>query len=183
MKCLFRYKLDKRVMRRSIILFLVVILSIFLFNYFVGNTYLSAWILGVVMAVVGFVVMSIPRFIKVSRSRFEVQCLLELTIINVEDIVSASRLEKESLKSIIPLFASCGFCGYFGYYIDLRNWNIFRVYASSWENLVVIEDIYEDLYIVNVERPDDFIETVISQRNARRKDIAELSAGEAPVRD
>ena len=38
--------------------------------------------------------------------------------------------------------------GYFGYYFSFREWNLYKVYASERKNLVLIEDIYEDTFII-----------------------------------
>lgn len=178
MKESFKYKYNKKLVRGTILFFLSFMLAIYLFDLIFDNRYLAAWALGVVLAVTIFALLSIPRYIKVSKSMLEIQCLLELTRIPLEDIASVEKIEKSDLKWAIPIIASCGFCGYFGYYIDLRNWNIFKIYASSWEDLVVIEDIYEDLFVVNCDRQDELIALVRERSEACRKEIEKDMAQE-----
>ncbi|MFI3265872.1 MAG: PH domain-containing protein [Rikenellaceae bacterium] len=169
----FKYKYSKGLIRWSVFAFLIVLLAIYLVRIVTENHYLFAWIMGVFMALVIFATLSIPRFIKVGSAILEIHCLLEMTQIPMEDIVSVSKIERNDIKWVVPIIASCGFCGHFGYYLDLRNWNTFKVYASSRKNLVAIQDIYEDIYLVNCDQADELIEVVMNARNARRQVLAE----------
>lgn len=171
METSFKYKYYKGVIIRTVVFLLIMLSSIYLYFRLSGNTYIAAWILGVVVALTIFVTLSIPRHLRVTDKMLEIRCLLEMTRISMEDIVSVNKIEKRDLKWVIPIVASCGFCGHFGIYLDLRSWNTLKVYATSWQDLVVIEDIYEDLYVVNCQRADEFVELVIGARNARRKQV------------
>lgn len=178
MKDSFKYKYDKKLIRGTILFFMSFMLAIYLFDLLFDNRYLAAWALGVALALTIFALLSIPRYLNVSKSMLEIQCLLELTQIPLEDIASVEKIEKSELKWTIPIISSCGFCGYFGYYIDLKNWNIFKIYTSSWDNLVVIENIYEDLFIVNCQRQDEFIAMVRERSQQRREQVEGPSASD-----
>ena len=169
----FGYGIDGRRLCWSILFFVVVIALIVLLELFVANTYLSAWLLGVVFALCLLAVVSIPVYVKINKVNFEIRCVLEMTVIPMEDIVSVRRIDRSELKPLIPIFASCGFAGHYGYYLNLKNWTLYKVYASAWEDLVLVEDIYEDCYLVNSKDADQLVEQTMMMRNCRRKEIIE----------
>lgn len=72
---------------------------------------------------------------------------------------------------MIPLIGSYGFGGYYGYWFHLSDWEICKVYATERKQLVLIEDIYEDIYIVSCTDPDRLIELCMEARNRKRKQI------------
>ncbi len=130
-----------------------------------GN-YISAWYLSLVIALVTLQVLSFPGYIKTGRSAIEIHCILEVSIIPYENIVKIKPLAKESMKWCIPLLVSYGFGGYFGYYINLRQLKVSRLYATDLNTLVAIKDIYSDLYVVSCEDVEKFIDDVNSRRIA-----------------
>lgn len=165
MKDSFKYTHNKKVIRGTVIFLLLLLVTVYVYYRLSGNIYLAAWVLGVAGALTLFATMSIPRKINVSASMLEIQCLIELTQIPLEDVASISTIDRREFKWAVPLVASCGFFGYFGYYLDLRKWNTFKVYVTSWENLVVIQDVNEDLYVVNCPQRDELIALVTDRCN------------------
>jgi len=114
----------------------------------------------VVAGVAGLCILSVPRYILVGEGAVEIHCVLELTTIRYEDLVSVRRVRRSEMKYCFPLFGSYGFFGYYGYYYNLRYWDMVRVYAGSWSRFVEIEDIYEQKYIISCTDPDAFIADV-----------------------
>jgi hypothetical protein len=156
----FKYKLDKR-SRRITWITLASIVVIFggLWVFSLGE-YLPAWFLSIVIAIVCLLILSIPRSLRITEQALEISCVVEITHIPYEHIESVRRIGRTELGRIIPLFASPGVFGYFGWWLDVRNWDIVKVYASSWHGLVLIEDIYEQRYIVSADDPDRLVEAL-----------------------
>jgi hypothetical protein len=133
--------------------------------------YLSAWFLSIATAVVCLSILSIPRSLRVTEQALEIRCTVEITHIPYEHIESVRRIGRTELGRIIPLFASPGVFGYFGWWLDVRNWDIVKVYASSWHGLVLIEDIYEQRYIVSADDPDRLVEALDTECTRSKEGI------------
>ncbi len=150
----FKYRLDKRC---RIITWSVsggLILVIALLWLFSPGGYLPAWFSSITVAFMALSALSIPRNIRTTSDAVEIGCLVEITHIPYNHVKSVRRVERAELKPLIPIFASPGFFGYFGYWLDLRNRDFIKVYATSWQGLVVIEDIYEQRYLVSCNDPE-----------------------------
>ncbi len=153
----FKYRLDKRTRNITLIVLGSVMLicgGLWLFS--IGD-YLPAWFFSISLAIIGLSVLSIPRSVRIARDAIEIRCVIEITHIPYEHLKSVRRIGRTELKPFIPVFASMGFFGYFGYYLLPRNWEIIKVYATSWHGLVIIEDIYEQRYLVSTDRPDELV--------------------------
>lgn len=131
-----------------------------------GTAYLPAWFLTFAAALILLYILSIPRFVRVTRDAFEIHCIVELTTIHMTDIKAVRRVWVEDMRAVWPLLGSYGFGGYFGYYLDFKSWEIVKIYAREWGNFVLVEDIYEDKYIVSCDHPDELIEAVRQNRAA-----------------
>lgn len=175
MESIFKYKYNRTTIILSIITLLLMLFAAFIYYRITNNTYICVWILGVIVAINSLIILSIPRKLRLTPQALEIRCAIEMTQIYTEDIVSINKIDKSEIGRVMPIAASCGLWGHFGYYLDLRNWNTLKIYVTSWQNLVVIQDIYEDLYVVNCYDADEFIEQAIAQRNARRKQMAEYT--------
>ena len=88
------------------------------------------------------------------------------------------RIEPDEFRRLWPLLGSYGFWGYFGYYFSFREWTLYKVYAAERNNLVLIEDIYEDTYIVSCDDPDGLIAFVSEARDRKRAEILRHTAGQ-----
>ncbi len=156
----FKYRLDKRARLITWCVPGVIVLTIALLWIFSPGGYWPAWFTSVAVAVGALVALSIPRSIRVTKEAVEIRCLVEITHITYNHFRSVRRMERADLKPFIPTFASVGVGGYFGYWLDIKNWDLVKVYASSWQGLVLIEDIYEQKYLVSVDDPEKLIETI-----------------------
>ena len=157
---LFKYRLDKRTRNITLAVLAGVIAvcgGLWLFN--IGD-YLPAWFFSIALAIIALSVLSIPRSIRITESAVEIRCVVEITHIPYEHLKNVRRINRTELKPFVPIFASGGFFGYFGYYLLLRNWEIIKVYTTSWHGLVSIEDIYEQRYLVSSDRPDELVERI-----------------------
>jgi hypothetical protein len=158
----FKYRLDKRA---KIITFsslgAIALTTVLLWVFSLGG-YLPAWFTSIATAILGLVVLSIPRSIRVTDEAVEIRCLVEITHITYNHLKSARRIDRAELRPLIPLFASPGFFGWFGYWLDVRGWDFIKVYTTSWRGLVIIEDIYEQRYLVNCDDPDRLVGAIES---------------------
>jgi hypothetical protein len=156
----FKYRLDKRTRNITLITFAVVVVVCALLWLFSIGDYLPAWFFSIALAVIGLSVLSIPRSIRITQEAVEIRCIVEITHIPWAHLKSVRRVSRAELKPMIPVFASMGFFGYFGYYLLPNNWETIKIYATSWHGLVVIEDIYEQRYVVSSDRPDELVKAI-----------------------
>lgn len=125
--------------------------------------YLSAWFASFIMALLLLMALSIPRKIVVGERFLTIHSLLDLTRIEVDQIMSIRKISPRRLRWMIPIFGSYGFFGYYGHYFDLRNFRKVKIYASEWRYLVEVVDIYEDHYYFSCRGRD----ALISELNDR----------------
>ncbi len=161
----FKYRLDRRARIITWSTLGGIVLVAGALWLFAPGEYLSAWFVSVSSAVVLLCFLSIPRSIRVTDKAVEIRCTIEITHIPYNHLRSVQRVERSELRPFVPLFASPGFFGRFGYWLDVRSWDMVKVYISSWEGLVMIEDIYEQRYLVNVDDPDLLVEVIRQTQN------------------
>lgn len=167
----YKYKLDKLSRWITFVTLFLILAVTVCFYVWLPNQYIPTWFVVTIFCLISIVVLSIPRYIRINDETLEIHCVVDLTRINIEDIESVRCLETKEAGKIIPLLASFGFFGYFGYFFSLRGWNFYKVYTTALANRVVIEDIYEDSYIINCEDPEEFIQTVLRARDIKRAEI------------
>jgi hypothetical protein len=120
------------------------------------------WFSGLSIALVLLAILSIPRNIRVTGDAVEIRCVIEITHLPYHHIRSARRITLGELTPLVPIFASPGFFGWFGYWLDFQSWDFIKVYVTSWHGLVVIEDHYEQRYVVSSDDPDALCEAIVS---------------------
>lgn len=144
----------------TVIVSLIVVAFYFLFIAGSSGSYLVAWYLSLSLAVLALLIMSMPRFIKITNESIEIHCVVDLTLIPFTEIESIEKVSFRSSFRFFPLIASLGFLGFFGYYLDLKHFRLVRVYATSMRRLVMIATKRPRHYLVSVENPDEFIEMI-----------------------
>ncbi len=167
MEKIFRYKLG-RVSKRitwAVIVLILLLTAFFTYLFVNQGSYIPAWFVTIMLCVWALYVLSIPRSIRVTDEALEIHCVVELSQIRLEDLRSIRTVPNHG-TGLWLLLGSYGFFGYYGYYLDWRQWQFVKVYASAWENLVEIEDIYEQRYLVNCDDPEALIHAV---KTAQRK--------------
>ncbi len=163
----FTYRLDKRTRRLTwIIASAVAVAGVFFVSYS-RSGYFPTWLLFFGVTIGLLYVLSIPRKIRVTETMFEIHCVVELTAIALEDIASIRQMALREMRWSIPLLASYGFFGYYGWYYNLSEWSLYKVYASQWGNFVRIEDIFETVYVVSCDDPQALIRQVSEARKKR----------------
>lgn len=166
---IIHFHLDRRARVLSF-LFLVGVgaLIVFLF-YNSGGTYLPAWFTAVIAAALLLALMSVPRYLRVSPHMIEIHGVMELTTIPIRDIKTIRHLSAKEMKFCLPVWGIYGMLGYFGYYINLRDRSLFRLFASRWKNFVLIENIYEERFVISCDKECfEFIRLIESYRKQLR---------------
>ncbi|MDE7356408.1 MAG: hypothetical protein K2N21_06550 [Rikenellaceae bacterium] len=125
-----------------------------------SGTYLSAWFLSFIIAVALLFIISFPRNIVVTDTDLVVYGILEATYISLGDIKRMHRVPRRRLRMVIPVIGSFGFGGYYGYYFDLRNLHVIRLFATRLSGLVMVHTIYNDCILLSCEAADKLIALV-----------------------
>jgi hypothetical protein len=125
--------------------------------------YLPVWFSGIALSIVALALLSVPRSIRVTSDAVEIRCVVEITHIPYHHIRSVKQVSRASLRPLIPVFASPGFFGWFGYWLEARSWDFIKVYASSWQGLLMIEDHYEQRYVVSSDDPEALCRAIEKQ--------------------
>lgn len=181
----YKYVFSKFCKRMTVVC-IILLIAVFLYLFFSSTgTYLSAWFLSFSVAIVGLLVMSVPRYIKLTPAEIEIHCVLELTTIPLLNIKRITRVSQKNLKYAVPVLGSYGFGGYFGYYFDFRKFLILRMYATQWDRFVMIHDIFGRRYVISAQDPEAFIADVMQRIKAiSRKEISlDMNDAEAEAQD
>ena len=165
MKRSFDYKFD----RRTIILTVLILLlctagAVLLYTLYTGG-FFSAWFVSFVLALIALMILSIPRRIVLLDNKVEIQCIFDITEIDIAEIAQIQKVEKDTLRWNVLLFGSSGFFGYYGKYFDLKEFEIVNIYASEWNNFVEIVDIYDSRTYVSCRDAEALIASINEQRN------------------
>ena len=142
-----------------------------LYTLYTGG-FFSAWFVSFVLALMALMILSIPRRIVLLDNKVEIQCIFDITEIDIAEIAQIEKVDKEKLRWTILLFGSSGFFGYYGKYFDLKEFEIVNIYASEWNNFVEIVDIYDSRTYVSCRDAEALIASINEQRN----NIQEISA-------
>ncbi len=165
MRRVYRFITDKKTYYRTVAhIVLSIVAAVLLYKLYEGG-YLSAWFLSLMVAIMALMTLSIPRRIIVDERDLIISCMLEVKSIQRKDIVSVRKIANSECKSIIPLLASWGFFGYFGLYFDIKSFERVKFYATEWNNLIEIVDIYEDRYYISCREGDQLIEQLHKERS------------------
>ncbi len=157
METVYKYRFGRRTLYWTALhLLLFLLLGALLYLLYEGG-YLSAWFTSFVVAVIALMALSIPRRIVITEQSVQIRCLLDITELRRDEIASVRRVERGGMKWIVPLFGGCGFFGYYGHYLDLKNFDRVRIYASEWCNMVEITDIYEERLYVSCTDPERLV--------------------------
>lgn len=145
----YRYHIDRKTYYWTTLhLMLFAVLGMGLFQLY-ENGYLYAWFISFIGATVLLMGLSIPRNVVVDDERLTIKCLLDMTQIDLEHIISVRKVSPWNIRWVVPIFAGCGFFGYYGHFFDFRHFRRIVIYASEWNNMVEIVDEYEDYYYIS----------------------------------
>ena len=132
--------------------------------------FLSAWFTSLVLAITALMILSVPRKVVVLDNTLEIQCISDISEIEIAEIASVKVVSKRDMRWIIPLFAATGFFGYYGCYLNLRGMDFVKIYASKWSGFVEITDIYEDKYYISCDDEREMVERVLERVSLRPED-------------
>ena len=127
--------------------------------------FFSAWFVTFVLALLALMILSIPRRIVLLDNTLEIQCIFDITEIDVSEIARIRKVSTRKLRWAMLLFGSQGFFGYYGKYFDLKEFETITIYASEWNNFVEIVDIYDSRTYVSCRDAEALIASVREARD------------------
>ena len=164
MRSSFRYHFDRRTIIVSILaLVLCAGGAVLLYMLYMGG-FFSAWFVSFVMAIFALMILSIPRRIILLDNKLDIQCVFDITEIDLQEISRIRKVSNRRLRWTMLLFGSSGFCGYYGKFFDLKEFEVITIYSSEWNNFVEITDIYDSRIYVSCRDADELIAAVRSRQ-------------------
>ncbi len=163
----FKYRADRQCRIITLSVAGGIALAGVLLRWLSPGEYLPVWFLSIALALVALALLSVPRSIRIASDALEIRCTVEITHIPWHHIRNVRRSQRSDFAPLVPVFASPGFFGWFGYWLDVQRWDFLKVYVTSWHGLVVIEDIYEQKYLVSVDDPDMLCEAITARIGER----------------
>ena len=161
----FRYNSNRRTIISTILTFVVFAVVALLLLYLYKGGFFSAWFVSLVLAIIALMVLSIPRRIAILGNTLEIQCISDITEIDIREIATIKKVDRKAMRWVFPLFGAVGFLGYYGKFVDIKEFDIITIYASEWDNFVEITDIYDNRTYVSCRKADDLIDTVMTLRH------------------
>ncbi|MCD8184926.1 MAG: PH domain-containing protein, partial [Rikenellaceae bacterium] len=125
----FIYKPDKRARILTWVICITIILTAAFFMYYSQSGYFPIWFTFFLLTVLLLCILSIPRKIRVTDQALQIQCVVEMTRIELENIVNIRKMERSEMKYSVPLLGSYGFFGYYGWYYNFEEFSLYKVYA------------------------------------------------------
>ena len=154
---IYKYKINRYTWYWTGVYIVLIVLAFCIMAGLYEGGYLSAWFLSFCIAFVALTAMSVPRKIAVTENTLLIRCILDITEIPRNEIVSVRAVDTREMRGILPLFASMGFFGYYGHFFDFKNMRHVEIYASTWSDFIEITTIYEDTYYVSCAERDELI--------------------------
>lgn len=158
----YKYTTDNKTRYLTVIHFIVFALIAATLLLLVDGGYILAWFISIVIATIALMALSIPRRIILSEDGVEICCISDYTHIAYKEIASIRAVKSEEMRYVMPIFAASGFFGYYGSFLDFKNWDFVKIYASKWSNFIEITDIYEDKYYISCDQSEELVERVLS---------------------
>ena len=168
MKSSFSYHFNRRTITITILSLLLCAIGATLLYILYKGGFFSAWFVSFVMAIAALMILSIPRRIVLLDNKLEIQCVFDITEMDMLEIARIRKVSNRRLKWTMLLFGSSGFCGYYGKYFDLKEFEVVTIYASEWDNFVEITDIYDSRIYVSCREADELIAAVRQIQNRER---------------
>ena len=168
MKSSFNYHFNRRTITITILSLLLCAIGAALLYILYKGGFFSAWFVSFVMAIAALMILSIPRRIVLLDNKLEIQCVFDITEMDMLEIARIRKVSNRRLKWTMLLFGSSGFCGYYGKYFDLKEFEVVTIYASEWDNFVEITDIYDSRIYVSCREADELIAAVRQIQNRER---------------
>ena len=171
MKRNFDFHIDKRTKIFTALTIIIFLGGAVLLYFLYTGGFLSAWFTSLVLAITALMVLSVPRKVVVLDSTLEIQCISDISEIEIADIESVKVVSKREMRWTLPIFAAMGFFGYDGKFIDLKEFDLVSIYASEWNNFVEITDIYDSRTYISCRDADQLIEAIEQAQNTIAKQM------------
>ncbi len=168
MKSSFNYHFNRRTITITLLSLLCCIIGAALLYILYKGGFFSAWFVSFVMAIAALMILSIPRRIVLLGNKLEIQCVFDITQIDMREIARIRKVSDRRLRWTLLLFGSSGFCGYYGKYFDLKEFEVITIYASEWDNFVEITDIYDSRTYVSCREANELVAAVRQIQNRER---------------
>ena len=133
--------------------------------YLYDGGYMLAWFLSLLVALIGLMILSVPRKIVLTDESVEICCVSDMTTIRYDDIASIRIVPQCDMRWFMPIFASIGFLGFYGYFLNLRRLDLVAVYAAKWADFVEITDIFDDKYYVSCDKREELVGIITERLN------------------
>ncbi len=147
----FRYSSDSLTRTLTLLhLILFTAVAAVLYMLFDGG-YMFAWFVSIAIAIVMLMILSIPRYVLLNDDSIDVCCISDYTHIDFDKIAYVRVVKRGSMRYMLPIFASVGFFGYYGVFLNLRKMDFVKIYASKIGEAIEIVDIYEDKYYITCD--------------------------------
>lgn len=157
---IFKYKIDRKTMTASVMKIIVFIaIAIALLLLYAGG-FFSAWFTSLILALMALMILSVPRYIAVNEESVEIHCVMDVTAIEIREIAAVRKIERNQMRWIMPLFGADGFFGYYGKFLDIKEFDAITIYASEWNNFVEIVDVYDNRTYVSCQDSDRLIAAI-----------------------
>lgn len=143
-----------------------------LYVLYTGGAF-SAWFVSAILAILALMVLSIPKRVVLLDDTLEIQCISDITEIDIREIASIKRVDKRDMRWTVAIFGASGFFGYYGKFLDLKEWDTVTIYASEWNNFVEITDIYDARIYISCRQADELIAAVTQAKIEYGESVAE----------
>ncbi len=153
----YRYRLDNHAWYWTVFHIAVFGVAFAALPFVFEGGYMTAWCASLLAAVIALMTLSIPRRVVLTETAVEIRCISDLTTLSYTEIVSVRKVPAKETALFVPLFASVGFFGYYGRFLNLRRMEPVNVYASTWRNFVEITDLCEEKYYISCDKADEFV--------------------------
>ncbi len=164
---IYKFRRDRITAYLTSLYILLFLCALVLFVGFYDGGLFSAWLVSIVVAIVLLTLLSVPRDVEVSQGGVKINCLLDITEIDIANITSARAISTRELGVLVPMFGGFGLFGYYGHYFDFRHFRRVVIYTSEWRNLVEIVDIYEDHYYISCRDREAFLREIAAKMDER----------------
>ncbi len=177
-KLVFRFRTDRNTYLWSVVSICALLLVAYVLYGLYSWNYISGWFSIFAVVILLFLALSIPRRLVVDNDHLVIYCLLEIVEIPLEEIVSVRKVSARELRWIFPLFAGCGFFGYYGRFFDFKRFESIRAYITEWRYLVEVVNIYDERFYISC-RDRDHLMKFIEGSNNLYKHLRDKSVEEA----
>lgn len=174
----FKYHVGRYTLIFSLILIILCVVGVWLLYDLYTGGFISAWFASVVVALILLMVLSVPRRISVIGNAIEIQCVSDITEIQIDEIEYIRLIPRKRLSWIIPIFGVMGFFGYYGKFFDVKRFRIVTLYASEWSNFVDIRTYNGTHTYISCREAEALIDTIkqIQQQIAQQSEEASTEA-------